>query len=127
MKGALIIAAGIALAVGCWGVYGPTLHEGQHLLGNSRLKPLICVGVAYFIVAIVLPVLILASQGQLHGNWTFSGISWSLVAGAAGALGAVGIILALAYGGRPVYVMPLVFGGASRDQYACVHVLFEGV
>ena len=29
-----------------------------------------------------------------------------------GAFGAVGIILAMAYGGNAIYVMPLVFGGA---------------
>ncbi|MHB8972591.1 MAG: hypothetical protein ACYC3X_21625 [Pirellulaceae bacterium] len=112
MKGILLTAAGIALGIACWGIYGPVLHEGQHYMANSRLKPLICVGVAYFIVAIVVPVLVLASQGELRGGWTFAGISWSLAAGAAGAIGAIGIILALSFGGRPIYVMPLVFGGA---------------
>jgi hypothetical protein len=32
--------------------------------------------------------------------------------GAAGAIGALGIIMAFNFGGKPVYVMPLVFGGA---------------
>ena len=32
--------------------------------------------------------------------------------GAAGALGALGIIMAFNFGGKPVYVMPLIFGGA---------------
>jgi hypothetical protein len=108
----LLIAAGIALTVTCWGMYGPVLHKGQDNLGRNRLKPLICVGAAYFIVAIILPTVILASQGQLAGGWTFSGITWSMVAGAAGAFGAMGIILALTEGGRPIYVMPIVFGGA---------------
>ena len=108
----LLILAGISLTVACWGMYGPVLHEGQHHLGNNRLKPLICVGAAYFIVAIILPVVILASRGQLAGEWSVSGISWSMIAGAAGAFGAMGIILALTSGGRPVYVMPIVFGGA---------------
>ncbi|MEM1303967.1 MAG: hypothetical protein AAGG46_03685, partial [Planctomycetota bacterium] len=40
------------------------------------------------------------------------GSMWSLAAGAAGAFGALGIILAFNFGGKPVYVMPLVFGGA---------------
>ncbi len=35
-----------------------------------------------------------------------------LLGGAFGAVGALGIILAFNSGGRPVYVMPLVFGGA---------------
>jgi hypothetical protein len=112
MKSMLLIAAGVAMAVICWGVYGPTLHEGQHHMGNSRLKPLICVGVAYFVVAIIVPLIVLVGQGELRGHWTFAGITWSLVAGGVGAIGAIGIILALSFGGRPVYVMPLVFGGA---------------
>ena len=62
----LFIAAGIALTVTCWGMYGPVLHKGQEHLGNNRIKPLICVGAAYFIVAIILPLVILASRGQLH-------------------------------------------------------------
>ena len=65
MKTISLVAAGIVLAVTCWGVYGPTLHIGQQLMGGSRLKPLICVGVAYFVVAIIVPVLVLASQGKL--------------------------------------------------------------
>ena len=46
------------------------------------------------------------------GHWSSTGIFWSLAAGAAGAMGALGIILALAFRGSPLYVMPLVFGGA---------------
>ena len=41
-----------------------------------------------------------------------TGIIWSLAGGAVGAIGALGIIMALYFGGKPVYVMPLVFGGA---------------
>jgi len=46
------------------------------------------------------------------GDWTVSGVIWSLAGGAAGALGALGIIMAFNFGGKPIYVMPLVFGGA---------------
>ena len=112
MKPLLMIMAGIGLTVLCWGMYGPVLQRGQEQLGNSHLKPLICVGIGFFIVAIVLPVAVLASQGKLGGDWSFGGISWSLIAGAAGACGALGIAMALSYGGRSVFVMPLVFGGA---------------
>ncbi len=34
------------------------------------------------------------------------------IGGIGGALGALGVILALAFGGLPNYVMPMVFGGA---------------
>ena len=108
----LLIAAGIALTVMCWGAYGPVLHKGQEGLENSRLKPLICVGLAYFVVAIIVPTMLLSSRGELAGGWSFGGITWSLIAGTAGALGAFGIVIALSSGGSPVYVMPIVFGCA---------------
>ncbi len=112
MKDILFSLPGVALTVICWGAYGSVLHKGQHDLGGSRLKPLICVGVAYFVIAIIVPCVLLAMQGKLGGDWSFSGISWAMAAGAAGALGALGIVLALTAGGKPTYVMPLVFGGA---------------
>lgn len=103
---------GIVLTMICWGAYGPVLHKGQSLMGGDRWKPLICVGLAYFIVAIVVPVLYLGASGQLSGGWKVGGISWSLASGTAGAVGALGIILAMSAGGKPHLVMPLVFGGA---------------
>ncbi len=112
MKSILLIAAGITLTVACWGVYGPVLHKGQEHLGGNRLKPLICVGAAYLIVAIIVPIGILLAQGELSGGWSTDGIRWSMLAGCAGALGAMGIILALTSGGKTIYVMPLVFGVA---------------
>jgi len=107
-----LIFTGIAMAMSCWGLYGIFTHWGQHDLGGGRLKPLICVGFAYFLIAIVVPVVFLASQGALGGDWSFDGIVWSSAAGAAGAFGALGTILALSSGGKPIYVMPLIFGGA---------------
>ena len=100
------------MAVVCWGIYGPAVHHGQEALGGNRLKPFLCVGVAYFLIAIIVPVVMLAGSGELTSGWSFSGIVWSLAAGAAGAIGAMGIIIALSVGGKPVYIMPLVFGGA---------------
>jgi FtsH-binding integral membrane protein len=35
-----------------------------------------------------------------------------LAGGVAGALGSLGVILAFTFGGKPIYVMPLVFGFA---------------
>ena len=117
---------GILLTVLCWGAYGSVLHKGQHALGNDRLKPLICVGIAYFVLAIIVPVVVLSINGKLGGGWSFSGISWSLAAGAAGACGAFGIILALTYGGSPTFVMPLVFGGAPIIN-VMVSMYFQGI
>lgn len=117
---------GILLTVLCWGAYGSVLHKGQHGLGGDRLKPLICVGIAYFVLAIVVPVVVLSINGKLGGGWSLSGISWSLAAGAAGACGAFGIILALTYGGTPTFVMPLVFGGAPIIN-VMVSMYFQGI
>lgn len=110
----LEVGLAIALTVFSWGVYGPILHKGQMLMQGSRLRPLICVGLAYFAVAVVVTSLIVQAW---HGSteWdkmTLNGSLWSFAGGSAGAFGALGIILAFTFGGKPTYVMPLVFGGA---------------
>lgn len=110
MKFPLVVAA-TALTAICWGVYGPVLHVGQEEMGGSSLRPFICVGLAYFVIAVIVPIMLLKSQGE-KGQWTTSGTIWSLFAGAAGAIGALGIIMAFKFRGSPVYVMPLVFGCA---------------
>ena len=79
--------------------------------GFARMRPFVCVGLAYFLIGVLVPMAILAMKGE-KGTWTVSGIVMSLVAGTLGAGGALGIILALAFGGDPIFVMPLVFGGA---------------
>jgi len=101
--------AAISLTAACWGMYGPVLHVGREAM-HSPLRPFVCVGVSYFVIAVVVPLLLLA-RGE-KGAWTTKGVIWSLLAGVAGALGALGVILALHFGGKPIYVMPLVFGGA---------------
>jgi hypothetical protein len=100
----------VAGAVLSWGVYGAMLHQGQSMLGNP-LKALLCVGVAYFLVGVVVPVVALSSQGQLSG-FNSQGLTFATVAGTLGAVGAVCIIYSFRTGGIPLYVMPLVFGGA---------------
>lgn len=97
-------------AVLTWGMYGPALHRGQVQLGNP-LRALLCVGLAYFLIGVLVPALALHHQGELKG-FNLGGASWATLAGALGALGAFSIILAFGSGGLPAYVMPLVFGGA---------------
>ena len=53
----------------------------------------------------------LSAQGSLS-NFNTSGLITATIAGALGAAGAGCIIYAFRAGGLPVYVMPLVFGGA---------------
>jgi hypothetical protein len=105
------IAFSIAMAAMCWGGYGPILHLGQMRMGGSRLRPFFCVGIAYFVIAVAAP-LVLLSMTTEAGAYTWSGMFWSIAAGAAGAIGALGIIMAFNFGGKPVFVMPLIFGFA---------------
>ena len=100
----------VAGAVLSWGAYGALLHQGQTLLG-SPLKALLCVGVAYFLIGVIVPVVGLSAQGGLSGFNT-GGLVAATIAGALGAIGAACIIWSFQVGGLPVYVMPLVFGGA---------------
>ena len=88
MKGIdfLLVIASIALTAVCWGVYGPVLHRGQTAMEGSRLRPLLCVGMAYFVIAVVVPIVWLYLRGE-KGDWTPSGIIWSAGGGIAGALG----------------------------------------
>ena len=104
-------------AVVSWGMYGAMLHQGQVRLQNP-MKALLCVGAAYFLVGVLVPVATLYSQGAL-GGFNSSGTAIAVVAGALGAAGAVCIIFAFRHGGLPLYVMPLVFAGAPL-----VNVLF---
>jgi hypothetical protein len=93
-----------------WGLYGASLHRGQTELGNP-MRAMLCVGVAYFLIAVLVPVAALTAQGEWR-NFTVSGTATATIAGALGALGAVCITYAFKAGGTPFVVMPLVFGGA---------------
>jgi hypothetical protein len=99
-----------------WGIYGAMLHRGQLALGDAQfrgLRALLCVGLAYFLIGVIIPVVALASQGQLKmQGFSANGTLMATAAGALGAIGAVAIIWAFKSGGLPTYVMPLVFGGA---------------
>ncbi len=108
-----MVTLAIIVTAVCWGAYGPVLHKGQSAMNGSRLRPFICVGLSYFVIAVIVPFLVLSAKPTPEpGNWNFDGTFWSLMAGAAGAVGALGIIMAFNFGGKPVYVMPLVFGFA---------------
>jgi uncharacterized membrane protein len=112
----ILFALGAALS---WGLYGPVLHRGQVALGNP-MRALLCVGVAYFLMGVLVPVANLSYQGVLQQGFTMKGALGATAGGALGALGAICIIFAFKYGGLPTYVMPLVFAGAPL-----VNVLFS--
>jgi hypothetical protein len=107
----VLLLLSVAATAICWGSYGPTLHKGQAAMHNSRLRPLLCVGIAYFAIAVVVPNLMLQAMPE-ESAYNFKGTLWCLLAGAAGAGGALGLIMAFNFGGKPIFVMPLVYGGA---------------
>ena len=98
-------------AVLAWGMYGPALHKGQVMLGNPY-RALLCVGVAYFLIGVLIPIASLSTAPGGMGGFSMAGSVWAGAGGALGALGAVCIIWAFKAGGLPAYVMPIVFGGA---------------
>jgi uncharacterized membrane protein len=107
MSSWIVLALSAAMS---WGLYGASLHRGQVALGNP-MKAMLCVGIAYFLIAVLVPVAALSSQGELR-NFNLTGTVTATLAGALGAIGAVCITYAFRNGGTPFIVMPLVFGGA---------------
>ncbi len=102
------------LTVVCWGLYGAFLHAGQTGMNdpvNGRYKAFLFVGVAYFLFAVVAPIILLIVRGA---SWSFTpgGMGWSLFAGILGAAGAFGVLLAFGAKGTPAVVMSIVFAGA---------------
>src|SRR5215831_16507516 len=102
------------LTVVSWGVYGIFLHSGQMSMAdpvNGRYKAFLCVGIAYFLTAVLAPLGMLVVKGA---SWSFTagGVGWSLVAGIVGAAGAFGVLLAFGAKGTPAVVMSIVFAGA---------------
>ena len=102
------------LTVCCWGLYGAFLHSGQMGMGdpiNGRYKAFLCVGLAYFLTAVLAPLAMLVVRGA-SWNFTPGGVGWSVLAGVVGAAGAFGVLLAFGAKGTPAVVMSIVFAGA---------------
>jgi drug/metabolite transporter (DMT)-like permease len=102
------------MTVVSWGCYGVFLHTGQMGMAdpvNGRYKAFLFVGIAYFVTAVLAPLLILKLNGA---TWTFPvrGLTWSLIAGVVGAAGAFFVLLAFGSRGTPTVVMSIVFAGA---------------
>lgn len=104
----------VLLTIFTWGLYGVFLHSGQIGMGdpiNGRYKAFLFVGIAYFITAVLGPLLMLKLNGA---DWSFptSGMWLSLIAGTVGAIGAFSVLLAFGAKGTPAVVMSLIFAGA---------------
>lgn len=105
----LFFVLGAALS---WGAYVPMIHHGQIGMGkNSAFRAFLFVGIAYFVLAIVIPGVLLLIKTEPF-EFTRKGVSLAFSAGLLGALGALCVIFALKTGGKPLYVAPLVFAGA---------------
>lgn len=97
-----------------WGVYGVFLHSGQMSMGDpvsGRYKAFLFVGIAYFLTAVLAPLAILLVTGA-DWNYPIKGMSWSLIAGIVGAIGAFCVLLAFGAKGTPAVVMSIIFAGA---------------
>lgn len=102
------------MTVSMWGLYGVFLHKGQVTMAdvmNGRYKAFLFVGIAYFLTAVVAPLIVLKLNSA---TWVFpaSGMGWSLLAGTVGAIGAFCVLLAFGARGTPAVVMSIVFAGA---------------
>ena len=104
----------------CWGTYGVCMHIGSSNMGdkeNGRIMAFLWVGLAYFITAVVAPIIILKLKEGNVAFWTYpaKGWQWSLFAGTLGAIGALGVLLAFGKMPSPAYVpviMSIIFAGA---------------
>lgn len=117
----------VLLAGLSWGTYVPIIFFGGSELGGkpaSRIMAILCVGLAYFIIGVLLPLILFATGMQKWSdvNLTANGLIFSALAGAAGAIGAICVVFATksaigaaqAEGLPPstykVFIAPLIFG-----------------
>jgi hypothetical protein len=111
------------VTVACWGLYGIFLHQGQVAMADKELgryKAFLFVGIAYFLTAVLAPLVILLASTNMNWNMPPKGMWISLLAGILGAIGAFFVLLALGSGAKQgmspgivaISVMSIVFAGA---------------
>src|SRR5262249_56599055 len=69
----------VVLAGLCWGTYVPLVAQGGRALNRNSYASLLCVGVAYFLIAVLFPITIMAVRGKWP-RWTVSGIAFATLA-----------------------------------------------
>lgn len=101
-----------------WGVYVPLVHEAATKLG-SNLRAFLFVGIAYFLAGVMFTGFLIFTLKydptiKPHANWGLTPATWGILAGTAGAIGALCVIFAVTTAGQggAIYVAPLVFAGA---------------
>lgn len=115
----------VLLAGLSWGTYVPLIFYGGSELGgkpSARIMAILCVGLAYFVIAVMFPLYLFLSGQQPWPDMTSTGLTFSGLAGAAGAIGALCVVFATksamesakAAGLEPnsykLYIAPLIFG-----------------
>jgi hypothetical protein len=114
----------VALAGLAWGTYVPIIFYGGSEFGgkpNARLMAILCVGLAYFVIAVLFPLAMFLSGQEEWPDMKTTGLVFSSLAGVAGAIGAICVIFAsksatqaaLSAGMPPasyrLYIAPLIF------------------
>jgi hypothetical protein len=90
-----VILAGLA-----WGTYVPIIFYGGTELTTrpgtigGRLASILCVGVAYCILGVVVPMILMSLRDDAKPEWKTNGLVFSGLAGVAGAVGAICVIFA---------------------------------
>jgi len=109
---AFVIGAGL-----CWGTYVPLIAFGGKSLASqpqgigNRLAAILCVGGAYVLLAVLIPLVVFMISGTSNLKWTTNGLTFSSLAGVAGALGAICVVFATA-NALPedrLYIAPIIF------------------
>ena len=117
----------VAFAGLAWGCYVPLIFFGGNELGKGqaalggRLLAILCVGVAYFVLAVLIPLVMFVTGQAPWPQYSNNGLIFSALAGVAGALGAICVIFATraAVGAAKgagidpnsykIYIAPLIF------------------
>jgi drug/metabolite transporter (DMT)-like permease len=105
----------VALAGLSWGTYVPLIAYGGKELSGNRFGALLCVGIAYVLVAIALPLFLFITGKEPWPEMKATGLTFATLAGLAGAAGALCVIFAARAAGGPrskeyLYIAPLIFG-----------------
>jgi uncharacterized membrane protein len=117
---AYVILAGLS-----WGTYVPIIAYGGLEFGgkpNARLAAILCVGLAYFVLAVVFPMILFSTGQQESPGIKTNAVVFSCLAGVAGAVGAMCVVFATSTSmaaakeaGLPptafkLYIAPIIFG-----------------
>ena len=117
----------VLLAGLSWGTYVPLIFYGGSELGGkpaSRILAILCVGIAYFVIAVLFPLYLFLSGKEEWPDLKTTGLVFSGLAGVAGAVGALCVVFAskaavdaakaadLPPATFRLYIAPLIFGMA---------------